>query len=314
MKRVIICIVSLLMLSLPLAAEVPHLINYQGILTDDTGTPLDGTYDLTFTIYGDSLTMTTLWTETHTGVAIDEGLFGLLLGSSNPLWKSLFVGTERWLGVTVEPDPELSPRMRMTSVPWAFRAAVADTAISVEWNMIASMPAGFADGVDDVGGAGDGHSLDAADGSPTDALYVDNDGNVGIGTTFPYVKLQVVGEIRFMGGDASTPDGHFKSSNGSASLAAYAFDSYNHTGMFFTGPGDYALCFTVVGTECLRIDNSGYVGIGTTNPARTLHVNDVMRLEPRSSAPSNPSEGDMYMDGTTHKLMVYDGITWQACF
>ena len=31
------------------------------------------------------------------------------------------------LGVTVEPDAEMAPRMRMTSVPWAFRAAVADT-------------------------------------------------------------------------------------------------------------------------------------------------------------------------------------------
>ncbi len=32
------------------------------------------------------------------------------------------------------------------------------------------------------GGAGDGHSLDAVDGSPIDALFVDASGNVGIGT------------------------------------------------------------------------------------------------------------------------------------
>ncbi|MDI6795261.1 MAG: hypothetical protein QME81_20765, partial [bacterium] len=42
------------------------------------------------------------------------------------------------------------------------------------------------------GGSGDGHSLDAADGSPTDAVYVDNDGNVGIGTTKPANKFHVV--------------------------------------------------------------------------------------------------------------------------
>ncbi len=34
-------------------------------------------------------------------------------------------------------------------------------------------------------GQGDGHSLDAADGSPTDVVYVDNEGNVGIGTINP---------------------------------------------------------------------------------------------------------------------------------
>ena len=46
------------------------------------------------------------------------------------------------------------------------------------------------------GGSGDGHSLDAADGDPIDALYVDNDGNVGIGTLIPQVKLDVNGMIR----------------------------------------------------------------------------------------------------------------------
>ena len=59
---------------------------------------------------------------------------------------------------------------------------------------------------------------------------------------------------------------------------------------------------------------SGDVGIGISNPARKLHVSDTMRLEPRATAPSSPSEGDMYMSSTTHKLMVYDGTTWQACW
>lgn len=60
--------------------------------------------------------------------------------------------------------------------------------------------------------------------------------------------------------------------------------------------------------------NSGNVGIGTPAPARALHVSDVMRLEPRRTAPANPSEGDMYMDGRTHKLRVYDGTQWQSCW
>ena len=40
---------------------------------------------------------------------------------------------------------------------------------------------------------GDGHSLDAADGTPEDAIFVDNDGNVGIGTTEPNATLQING-------------------------------------------------------------------------------------------------------------------------
>jgi hypothetical protein len=58
----------------------------------------------------------------------------------------------------------------------------------------------------------------------------------------------------------------------------------------------------------------GNVGIGTDSPTRKLHINDVMRLEPRSSAPLTPMKGDIYMDDITNKLMVYDGTTWQACW
>ena len=60
--------------------------------------------------------------------------------------------------------------------------------------------------------------------------------------------------------------------------------------------------------------DNGRVGINTTKPARNLHINDVMRLQPRATAPSDPAEGDIYMDSIDHKLKVYDGTTWQACW
>jgi hypothetical protein len=58
--------------------------------------------------------------------------------------------------------------------------------------------------------------------------------------------------------------------------------------------------------------NSDNYGIGTTVPTRKkLHVNDVMRLQPRSSAPSSPQAGDMYIDSSDgNRLKVYDGSTW----
>jgi len=39
------------------------------------------------------------------------------------------------------------------------------------------------------------------------------------------------------------------------------------------------------------------VGIGTYFPTRKLHVKDVMRLQPRSTAPDNPATGDLYVSG-----------------
>ena len=43
-----------------------------------------------------------------------------------------------------------------------------------------------------------------------------------------------------------------------------------------------------------------------------VQVNDVLRLRPRSSEPSNATAGMMYMDSNTNKLLVFDGTDWQA--
>ena len=80
-------------------------------------------------------------------------------------------------------------------------------------------------------------------------------------------------------------------------------------GKFKITPG-----MAVGGQTGLTINGSGLIGAGIDSPARSLHVKDVLRLEPISAAPDNPAKGDMYMDDSTNKLMVYDGSTWQACW
>jgi len=57
-------------------------------------------------------------------------------------------------------------------------------------------------------------------------------------------------------------------------------------------------------------DTTSNVGIGTTTPKRKLHVNDVMRLEPRNTAPANPAKGDIYFDGVINKIRYYNGTNW----
>jgi len=47
------------------------------------------------------------------------------------------------------------------------------------------------------------------------------------------------------------------------------------------------------------------VGVGTTSPARKLHISDVMRLEPRSDFPSSPSDGDLCIKGSAGSRHIY---------
>jgi hypothetical protein len=136
----------------PAAGDVPSVMNYQGHLKDDSGVPLDGTYDMTFRIYSDVVTTAALWEETHAGVTVREGYFNVLLGYSTPLLEDQFAAPERYIGVTVAPYEEMTPRQRFASVPYAFYAGQADRAFG----------------------------LSAADGDPADAVVVSNDGTLGV--------------------------------------------------------------------------------------------------------------------------------------
>lgn len=85
---------------------------------------------------------------------------------------------------------------------------------------------------------------------------------------------------------------------------------------FIRGGGSTAgsISFSTYSQERMRINTNGDIGIGNNNPQRKLHVNDVMRLEPRNSAPTSAGKGDIYFDNTINKLRVYDGTSWQNCW
>ena len=84
--------------------------------------------------------------------------------------------------------------------------------------------------------------------------------------------------------------------------------------LYPTANGSFNIRDNTSGQNPFVIDSNGNVGIGTVTPARTLHVNAVMRIEPIATAPSSPSKGDMYFDSTLNKLRVYDGTVWQNCW
>lgn len=64
--------------------------------------------------------------------------------------------------------------------------------------------------------------------------------------------------------------------------------------------------------EPLTILANGNVGINIATPQRSLHISDVMRLEPRASAPTSPSAGDIYYSSADNTLKFYNGTTWRT--
>jgi hypothetical protein len=104
-------------------ADAPRLVNFQGRLTDGSGSPVaDGSYSVTFVLYDAATGGVALWSETQS-VSTGGGLFTALLGSITPFDASLLSGPGRYLGISVGADPELLPRTRLVSAPYALYAA-----------------------------------------------------------------------------------------------------------------------------------------------------------------------------------------------
>ena len=299
--------------------SAPRWVQFSGVLQDAAGQPLSGVQGVTFALYQEQQGGAALWLETQ-NVALDEqGRYAVLLGAttSEGLPLELFTSNEaRWLGVQVNlPDEVEQPRSLLVSVPYALKAADAETLggrPASAFVLAADNPSRDSNGaVAASSGGSDKAGLPVAamtDGlitaqtisgttgnlakftgpNPDDlgnsVLFEDGSGRIGLNTVSPQTKLQINGNsgdslLSLVGGSGAISESAYL---GVQSRARFGFDASRGAVLIddrsINGiTTGKNIVFDTGAAERMRIANTGRVGIGTNNPQTALDVFGVIQ-------------------------------------
>jgi hypothetical protein len=278
--------------SLGSAPEPPPLIQFSSVATDEGGSPLNGTVNITFSLYSSQQGGEPLWSETQSNVPLDStGHYSVPVGITKPngVPTTLFAtGEARWMGVQIAEQAE-QPRVLLVSVPYALKAGDAETVgglppsafVLAEPNKgAASLPSTESAAREyaapppssTVTGTGTVNYLPLWNSNSnivSSVLFQSGTGStaqIGIGTATPLATLEVKGSGAFVGDTridfsglnkgSYTPGIRFGSGNTGEAIASDRKGTINGNGIdFYT---DF--------TPRLSITNNGNVGIGTTTP------------------------------------------------
>jgi hypothetical protein len=283
----------------PAGAQTPlgPDFTYQGQLKN-AGAPLNATADFQFKLFTAAAPGGTQVgsTQSVNNVNVVNGLFTAQLNDANQFGSTAFNGDKRFLEIAVRSPAgggaftTLTPRQPLSATPYALKTR----------------------GID-------GHSLDAADGSPVDALFVDNAGNVGIGTASPGKPLHVRADEPALAledpGSASFQLGYVSYRNGTSETAWVGFGT--------AGSPDFSIVNARPGGNIVLTPLAGGVvsvpvnfGIGTPTPGKPLHVRadePALALEDPGSASSQLGYVS-YRNGTSETAWVGFGTAGSPDF
>ncbi len=222
-------------------AQLPRIINYQGVLTDAGGAAVgDGTYSVTFRLYEVDAGGTEIWSETQ-AVDVYKGIFSVNLGSVTPL--DIPFDTHYWLGISVEAEAELIPRVRLTASPYSLNS----------WGVMGAT------------------NLFPAE------------GNVGIGTMAPLHPLHIVTDgmtgLRIDGTLPASWSSIILNAEGGASSPSYEYyQQGSYRGRTYLDSGNNWRLQLGIDDVISSLSGTGYVGIGYPDPVERLDVNGAIKI------------------------------------
>ena len=124
-------------------AGIPHVISYQGIITDTSGNlHADGKHSFEFNLYKNESGGESVWVE-EKELSTRKGMFFTFLGDIEPLEPELFQD-ELWLSISIE-GKNVPSRIKLAYVPYAFKAMVSDSSVKAKYSDTAGNILGLSD-------------------------------------------------------------------------------------------------------------------------------------------------------------------------
>jgi len=264
----IFIILFILIFSFNVFAGVPPSVNLHGRLTNSAGAATVGSVSMNFTIYDAYTNGNILWTNTTNVVTDSNGIYNVILNNLDAVPFS----AQYYLGIKVGSDAEMSPRINLTSAPYAMRANVSEGLLcsSCQVGIGTITPSSRLE----VGKLANTNEVNLSG-----VLYVNStSGNVGIGTTTPNAIDASAGKTLHVK-DGGTGWGTIKIEGQNPNLrlrtTRTGLQQWTIWGALNTA-SDFAISEstdgTGVGTTRFTILPGGNVGIGTTSPNAKLEV------------------------------------------